>query len=355
MTNRLILTFGLFSILLLPLADDVAAQQAEMPELRNQIQVFTGVLREGLGLDTSPGFLGISSGRVTSVYLQNQGVLFEIRTPLANQRNRVSLNALASSIRGISGGSNPFEAMVRSQADRQAPSRQASESRVLSEASELAMQAVQQTAETLRAIDYQASIDAAIRDAYRRVRMLQDIGSINDQAVVDLRREVDSLAQQLQERLQQLRELESVESVESDDTLASTTTDEAEARTLVNEQRIEQLRAALQQLGDQARQTAAELTVQYEQAKLEYRQRWQEEIVAFEESLFGLLCDYGATLRELPDDEHVTVVLLGLGADTEQDLPADRLHVVAKADLLACQSGELDWQALRQRADSYNY
>jgi len=342
MGNKFVLTLGIFSVFNLSLSGNVLAQEFELQNLRKQIQIFTGVLQEGLELDASPGFLGINSGRVTSVYLQNQGVLFEIRSPLANQRNRVSLNALASSIRGISGGANPFEAMRRSRSDPQA-----AESRVLSQTSELAVEAAQRAAESIRAIDYQSAIDAALREAYRGVRMLQDIGDLEEQDVTDLRGELDLLGKQLQESLQQLRQLEGGLDEQTAQTGAST----SQSR----EQQLEQLRTALEGLGGQARQKAAELNAQYEQAREGYRLRWQQEVVAFEDSLFSLLCDYGATLRDLPDDEHVSVLLIGLGADTEQALSADRLHVVVKSDLIACQSGELNWQALRQQAASYNY
>ena len=345
MARKLVLAISRFVIPLSLIQFNAAAQELDMQALQKQIQVFTGVLQEGLELDTTPGFLGISSGRVTDVYLRNQGVLFEIRTPLANQRNRVSLNALASSIRGISGGTNPFEAMTRS------PSASpVSERRVLSQASELAVQAAQNATETLNAIDYQATIEAAIREAYRRARMLRDIGGVEQDVAEDLGRELDSLDQQLQESLQQLRQLED----DAADTTAPTD-DEADSQSLISEQQMQQLRRALQDLGDRSKQKAAELNELYEQAKAEYRQRWQQEIVAFEDSLFSLLCDYGATLRALPDDEHVSVKLIGLGADAELALPADRIHVVTKTDLQACQSGDLDWQSLRQRAVSYNY
>ena len=343
MNNRLIL--ALFSFCMVPFSSNTVAQEADSEELSKQIQIFTGVLQEGLDLDSTPGFLGISSGRVTNLYLRNQGVLFEVRTPLANQRNRVSLNALASSIRGISGVANPFEVMTRAQSGRPASASQGA-----SQASTIVIEAAQNAAASLRAIDYQASVDAAMRDAYRGARMLQDIGGMDEQAVADLRQELDSLGQQLGESLQRLRQLES--DVADNAEPGST---EAEPLSPGTEQRMEQLRLALEDLGEQAQQKSAELSEQYQQAKEEYRQRWQQDILAFEDSLFSVLCDYGATLRALPADEHVTVVLVGLGADTEQALPADRLHVVAKADLLSCQAGELDWQALRQRAASYNY
>jgi hypothetical protein len=323
----------------------VVAQGVDLPELQRQIQVFSGVLMEGLELDAGTGFLGINSGRATHVYLQDQGVLFEIRTPLATQRNRVSLSALASSIRSISGNTNPFEVLTRQQA-----ASSASQLRVPTQVNELSVQAAADAPAGSPVIDYQASVEAAIRDAFRGVRMLQEFDGISADAVSQLSQELDLLGQQLRENLRQLGQLQEVSPAS-----AAVSSREPDAGLPGNQERIEQLQLALQDLNARARETAIEVNDRYEQAKAEYFQRWQQDIAAFEQSLFGLLCDYGATLRELPADEHVTVVLIGLGADAQEALPADKLHVVAKADLLACQAGELDWRGLQQRATSYAY
>lgn len=345
MVSKLVKSVAFAAVPLCIFQTKVAAQDVDLAELQRQIQVFSGVLTEGLELDTGTGFLGINSGRATHVYLQNQGVLFEIRTSLANQRNRVSLSALASSIRSISGNANPFEVMSQQQS-----AISSSQLRVPTPMTELAESAVTDAPASAPAIDYQTSVEAALRDAYRGVRMLQEFDGIAESTANQLGQELESLGQQVRDNLSQLAQLE-----EAPLASAAVANREPESQTTVNEQRMEQLQMTLQDLSTRAREMATEINDRYEQAKEEYYRRWQQDILAFEQSLFGLLCDYGATLRDLPEDEHVTVVLVGLGAGAQDALPADRLHVVAKADLLACQAAELDWQGLQQRAISYAY
>ncbi len=322
------------------------AQGVDLTELQRQIQVFSGVLKEGLALNTSNGFLDINGGRVTHVYLHNQGVLFEVRTPLANQRNRVSLSALASSIRSFSGTANPFEMIARQQS-----AVSSAQSRVAAQIPELSAQA--DFAEpALSPIDYQVRIEDALREAYRGVRMLQEFDGITEDSAGELSRELDSLGQQSSENLTLLTQLQ-----QAPLTASPSAVETGEPRVMAGggEQRVEELQFVLQNLGDRAQQMANEINDRYEQARADYNQRWHQDIQAFENSLFGVLCDYGAMLRDLPADEHVTLVLIGLGEDSRQALAADSVHVVAKADLVACQSGDLDWQGLQQRAISYAY
>ena len=338
--------FGLcvLFVLSLPL-DNVAAQEPDLPELRQQIQIFSGILQEGLELNETPGFLGVNSGRVATVYLRHQGVVFEIRTPLANQRNRISLNALASSIRSLSGTTNPFEIMAR-QRSAGGPSANAE----LTQSDDLTDRSGPDAMESPSASDYQSTIDTAIRDAGRGARMLVEIEAIDDSALESLRQELDDLASQVRESLRQLRQFEDQESGNQ-----LSADDGGLPQRIISPQQAGELQEALQQFAIQARQMAADLDERYQLARSEYQQQWRHKVGVFEDSLFGLLCDYGATLRELPESEHVTVVLVGLGADTDQALPANRIHVVTKRDLLACQSDDLDPQGLQQQAASYNY
>ena len=67
------------------------------------------------------------------------------------------------------------------------------------------------------------------------------------------------------------------------------------------------------------------------------------------------MCDFGASLRELPDNENISVILVGLGEDGEDNRRTDKVHVYSVADLRACQRGNIDALALRERASAYSY
>ncbi|MEZ5492512.1 MAG: hypothetical protein R3F50_19700 [Gammaproteobacteria bacterium] len=327
---------------LLHLQPMVVAQEAELAELRSEIDTLAGVLQEGLELGNSSGFLGIGSGRIDAVYLRQQGVVVEIRSPLANQRNRLSLSALASSLRSASGIENPF-----AQLSRQLALSSPAETSVLSQAAELAADARQRSMDEIRAIDYQGIIESAIREAYRGARMLRDIDAMDPDTLVNTEETLSGLRRDLADTLRQVGELETDQSREAG---AASDSGSVEA-----EQRLRQLQERLEALTTQARQQATELSARYEQAREEYRQRWTQDVADLEADLFRLLCDYGVTLKSLPEGEFVSVLLLGLGTEAGETLATDRIHVLRRESLSACAAGEFDAETLQQRAVSYDF
>ena len=67
------------------------AQEINLYELQINIEAFSVVIEEALELDRGAGLFGMTVGGVEPTYLYGQGVLLEVRTPLANQRNRLNL------------------------------------------------------------------------------------------------------------------------------------------------------------------------------------------------------------------------------------------------------------------------
>jgi hypothetical protein len=61
-------------------------------------------------------------------------------------------------------------------------------------------------------------------------------------------------------------------------------------------------------------------------------------------------------LRELPGDESISIILTGLGEDSEDDnRRTDKVHVLSKGDVLQCQNGDIDMATLQQRSTQYSY
>ena len=90
------------------------AQGPSLQELHEDLKLFSGILGEALKLDDSSGLFGRSLGGVSSTYLMNQGAVFEVRSPLANRRNRMGLASLSSAMQALQLQENPFLAMRRS-------------------------------------------------------------------------------------------------------------------------------------------------------------------------------------------------------------------------------------------------
>jgi len=120
--------------------------------------------------------------------------------------------------------------------------------------------------------------------------------------------------------------------------------------------RIDELIAQLEPLRAQAIARADELKEQTEIAEARYSERWHEDVREFEQELYVAMCNYGATLRVLSDDESISVILKGLGEDSvnARGRP-DKIHILSKSDVLLCQNGEIDVAGLRTRSAQYSY
>jgi hypothetical protein len=90
-------------------------------------------------------------------------------------------------------------------------------------------------------------------------------------------------------------------------------------------------------------------------AEQAYIQQWQQDVVVFEGKLYKAMCDYGSTLRKLPTDERVSIILTGLGEQGEDQRRTDKIHVFNKADLQECQSDDISVATLRERSTHYSY
>ena len=101
---------------------------------------------------------------------------------------------------------------------------------------------------------------------------------------------------------------------------------------------------------------AEQLKRQTELAEQRYVERWHEDVSEFEESLYIAMCNYGATLRELPNDESISIILKGLGEDdANSNRQPDQVHVLSKIDVQECQNGAIDVAELRERSTQYSY
>ncbi len=341
---------GLFGLRigLLFCASIATAQQLETTELKMSVDILSGVLREGLGVNETPGLFGLNEPRVDSFYLQGQGVVMKIQTPLARRRNRVNINALASSIYRLPNRSNPFAAVQRSSTPG------ASSTSAFSLQQDNLGGLYQSLIEEIQSIDVSAVIDRSIRQASSLTRSLRELGEIDQESFNNLqqeffsmREELGSMREDMMQRIDDLRQMENEPPV-----VSVTATDEVQFDLREN---IESLKLTLEQLKTNTAVRAANLSEQYESAKAKYEARWIVEISELEARLYALLCDYGATLRDLPDDEYLTVVFSDLGEKSETDARTDKIHILSKTDLSRCQSRGMDAVELQQRSSSYSY
>jgi hypothetical protein len=313
------------------------------------------VLEDALDFEESKGLFGLSLGGIESTYLIGQGVVLELRTPLANSRNRLSLASLNSAMQTLQVRGNPFEALALSQSRAQSLSSSSSSSAAASPVMALRNQSANSTSaynqmmERVANVDYSLAVNNAIQQATESARSLRSLGSIDEGDYAELRADIEGLRAEMGEKMQDLREIEA-QITESTSQAITQSNIEEELRLKLNT-----AMAQIEPLREQAVAKAAQLRRRSEQAEQAYTQQWQQDVVMFEDKLYQAMCDYGSTLRELPRDERVSIILTGLGVQGADQRRTDKIHVFNKADLQACQSDDISVATLRERSDHYSY
>ena len=332
-------------------AASVTAQGPLIEDLQRNVDIFSGVLEDALDFEQAKGLFGLSLGGIESTYLIGQGVVLELRTPLANSRNRLSLASLNSAMQTLQVRGNPFEALALSQSRAQSLSSSAPASPVMALRNESAdsTSAYNQMMERVANVDYSLAVNNAIQQATESARSLRSLGSIDEGDYAELRADIEGLRAEMGEKMQDLREIEA-QIRESTSQAITQSNIEEELRLKLNT-----VMAQIEPLREQAVAKAAQLRRRSEQAEQAYTQQWQQDVVMFEDKLYQVMCDYGSTLRELPRDERVSIILTGLGEQGADQRRTDKIHVFNKADLQACQSDDISVATLRERSDHYSY
>ena len=327
------------------------AQAPQLEGLQRNIDIFSGVLEDALDFEESKGLFGLSLGGIESTYLIGQGVVLELRTPLANSRNRLSLASLNSAMQTLQVRGNPFEALALSQSRAQSLSSSAPASPVMALRNESAdsTSAYNQMMERVANVDYSLAVNNAIQQATESARSLRSLGSIDEGDYAELRADIEGLRAGMGEKMQDLREIEA-QITESTSQAVTQSNIEEELRL-----KLDTVIAQIEPLREQAVAKAAQLRRRSEQAEQAYTQQWQQDVVMFEDKLYQAMCDYGSTLRELPRDERVSIILTGLGVQGADQRRTDKIHVFNKADLQACQSDDISVATLRERSNQYSY
>ena len=329
------------------------AQDPRIEGLQRNIDIFSGVLGNSLDFEEVKGLFGLSLGSIESTYLLGQGVVLEVRTPLANSRNRLNLASLNSAMQTLQVRGNPFEsiALSRSQSGAQSQSLSAQASPVMA----LRNQPLEPTnlyapmMERIANVDYSLAVNNAIQQAAESARSLRSLDSIDEGAYKELRTDIEGLRVEMREMVQGLREIE--EQIKGSSAQASADSSLEEEIRL----KLDMVMAQIEPLREQAAAKAAELRLRSEQAEQVYTRQWQQDVVVFENKLYQAMCEYGPTLRELPDDERVSIILTGLGDQGVDQRRTDKIHIFNKADLQECQSGGISVATLRERSDHYSY
>lgn len=320
----------------------------ELEEMRRSIYVFSGVLSESLGFNERRGVFSPRAGDVQGHYLAGQGIVLEIFTPLQGYRGATSMQSLNSALDELSSQlGSLISSGVVSRPDFDALRDSMAMSLQSDEIADFYRAQMQQLSMLLD----MPSIEQALASAAASAHNLTNLGEMDPESMERISQQMQSLRAQLAQRLSEVEALrqEIRERALQNDALPG---EDIQARW---GQTRAQLEAELAALREQVAEQARELQQRNEALEAERLAQWQQNVAMLEDRVFVLLCDYAAGLRNLPADQHLTLMMTGLGEQTVEGRRPDRVHVFRKSDLQACQRGELDADDMRSRAVSYDF
>ncbi|MDO8289219.1 MAG: hypothetical protein Q7T44_08385, partial [Parvibaculum sp.] len=178
------------------LAQDADAQ---IDELRKSVDIFAGVLREALGLNSRAGIFSPLNGSVQGLYLADQGVVLELVTPLSNTRSFYGVQSLSSSLQELSGQLSSLAATQSMRLQRIELSGQGDSSGSTLQA-DPAREPYRELLERLASIDFSAEVETSLRAAAEAASSLNLAGHIDRARYEALVQEVSQLRQQTSEQ-----------------------------------------------------------------------------------------------------------------------------------------------------------
>jgi hypothetical protein len=283
-------------------------------KLKQNLEIMRDILQKSM---EQPG-RSAGVGRIELSYLAGQGVLFQTRT--SGGFSRFFAVAPVAPIPPVAPISPPDLEAITDHANAVAQAALAGhpvdedQLQEFQEQAELAAEQMMEQHERMR--DQSRELREQKRDLERDLRDVQ-----RDKRDIEFRAKVDKLDAEQQKQLQQL------------------TNKEAALAKQVKE---------MQQKYDAAEQEM--LKKRQEQAKV--AQQKQTELIAQVGSKFAAtLCDYGASLRELKDNEFVSLQLSTDGGRDSRDI----YWVFKKSDINQCISGKFGAEGLLKKADYYQY
>lgn len=208
-------------------------------------------------------------------------------------------------------------------------------------------------------IDVQAAAEEGMRAAHEVIMNLQKSGMFMDrhdggyaneefraqaEELRDLTRELRDVSWELRELDRDIRDMNfELRNAPADEQ------DELQQELAALENNRQSLQQQQESIQSQVDSISAERAEQVAKQQQERAQQQQQLLTSFETTLANVLCNYGNTLRSLPSDEHITVVLEGIGEPNQRN-QKDRIYVFEKKAVTACanngDSSELISQSL---------
>jgi hypothetical protein len=305
-------------------------------------------MSESLGFNERRSVFSPRVGDVQGHYLAGQGIVLEMITPLQGYRSTTSMQLLNSALDDLSSQlGNLMASGVVSRPDFEAMR----DSMAMSLRSDEIAAFYNEQMQQLSALFDLPALEQALASAAASAHNLSDMGEMDPASRARLNQQLQDLRSQLAQRLDDVEALrrDIRERVMQTDAVPSEEIQEAW------QQARQELDAQVTTLRQQIAEQAQALRQRSQALEAERQLQWQQDVIELETKVFLVLCDYASGLRALPDGEHLTLMMTGLGSQGGEARRPDRIHVFSKSDLLACQRGDLGPADMRNRAVSYDF
>ncbi|WP_040487576.1 hypothetical protein [Idiomarina baltica] len=298
MMKRWLLSLSIASALMLPATASIA-QEADHQGLKNQIEIFKDILTTAAKQQD-----GRESSRLDDVeftYLRGQGVVFFVRSA------RMPWRIVAPDV--------PEPPMPPEMPEMSGFAKDLQLDRVVEE---------------------------GLRTAHRVLSQFS--GEYSDEwfELVEQKRE---LAWEVRDLNRELRDIEFQRDVQDKASKAEMKTHKEEL-----EARLAELKAQQKQLDIELNEMKKTLKAKQEKVQKERLLTQEKSIEAIEQVFTRVLCDYGITLKSLPDSEQVSLVIRDASVSDKKRL--DNIYVFEKSAINACESEPAD---LLEQAQKYKF
>ncbi|GGF67896.1 hypothetical protein [Alteromonas lipolytica] len=290
------------------------ASAQDLPELNRQLTIMSGVIETALEQDTRKDAVSFRS--IDATYLAGQGVVFTIRTSSGKQFFNFDLSEILSNIPHMPS----------------APPAPDAEGEQMETRYEFVYESP----------DWEDTANEVIRRVEHIVRETDD-------RLREFRSDRRELQWEIRELERRNRDLE----------FELSTADKERKKEVEKELKaMQKEKAALEQkqqaLALETKELAEEKRAELAKQKQAQEESYKRFLANFEASIADTLCSFGAGLRELPNEEHITFVLDDF-ARTEAGNKSDRVYIFTKKEIKRCVIEELSPGDMLANARVYSF
>jgi hypothetical protein len=311
-------------------------------EAQADAESFSRFLARSLELNQGNEIFGMSMEGVSATYLHNQGLLLELRTPLAKSRNPINIASLGLRLGENTGVGNPFsEFSLRNEFPVLGvePGVELDDLGKGPTSSKMVDRLYDGLTIRMTSIKYSLVVQTALRRASTAIQSMRKIDVFSDSDALDLRNEISDLRNQLSTNVETFGSIEQragLGNLDGVDLIAET----------------DIAIASMESLKIYSVSFAQNLLIQSAEAEKDYNARWDTDLKAFEMNMYSGLCEHVGLLSSFSDSEYLTLQVLGVSKDANGFI-GDEFYTLRLSEARLCAAGEIDVEGMSLKAVRY--